>query len=387
MSDILWLFQQRLPPNLRLFPSSSMFEMSNDGTVIIDKPSGLQSNEKGHDRLRASKFRLRTSRFSKTILLILIIAAALYVLLGLLLRAANHVPISPPLPRYPSRPVPFYVADNDTGCSSYVVPNVIHFVRFGQPNVSFMDAVSMRSAYINHAPDKIVVHCDECQLGGPLAYLIRDIPNLTIKEQHPAKTIFGREVGCIYHASDIARLQILLEYGGIFIDNDCVVINPLHPLRHYEMALGWSKGMYMASMVLLAAPGARFIRLHLELYREYNSSLWYYNVGDLPTMRLLWPHPHLIHAVPVLLGTDLNMLDKLYVPGHHPDWRSYFAVHTLIRHRCVEEDPLYGHDIDLQNVLFGTSAFVSNDTEVRPVADLYAARRRRRVETVANKTE
>ncbi|XP_064458554.1 alpha-1,4-N-acetylglucosaminyltransferase-like isoform X2 [Ornithodoros turicata] len=184
------------------------------------------------------------------------------------------------------------------------------------------------------------------------------------------------------------RLPVLLKYGGIYLDNDCIVIRPLHQFRHFEMTIGWSPGAYLASMVLLAAPGARFLHLHRDLYREYKSSLWYYNVGDLPTMRLLWPHPHLIHAVPVLFGIDMDMLRKLYTPGLNIEWRRYFAVHTLIRHRCEWRDPLRGRKIDMENirtyntslgemireVLFGTSAFVSNDTKVKPVADLYAVK-------------
>ncbi|XP_064458566.1 uncharacterized protein LOC135368930 isoform X2 [Ornithodoros turicata] len=306
--------------------------MSKDRAVIFNEASERQSYDKRYRSVGVLKFRLWTSLSSKKAHLTVVVLVVL-VLRVFLSRA--------------QRPVCFYDVDNYTGAVSYVVPNVIHYVRFGQPNVSFMDAVSMRSAYINHAPDKIVVHCDECQLGGPLAYLVRGIPNVTITKRRPAETIFGREVGCIEHASDVARMQ-----------------------------------------VLLAAPRARFLRLHLELYREYNSSLWYYNAGDLPTMRLLWPHPHLVHAVPVLFGVDMDMLSKLYTPGDHPEWRSYFAVHTFVNHRSVKEDPLYGREIDLQNVrtyntslgemirevLFGTSAFVSNDTEVRPVTDLYAAK-------------
>ncbi|XP_064458565.1 uncharacterized protein LOC135368930 isoform X1 [Ornithodoros turicata] len=347
--------------------------MSKDRAVIFNEASERQSYDKRYRSVGVLKFRLWTSLSSKKAHLTVVVLVVL-VLRVFLSRA--------------QRPVCFYDVDNYTGAVSYVVPNVIHYVRFGQPNVSFMDAVSMRSAYINHAPDKIVVHCDECQLGGPLAYLVRGIPNVTITKRRPAETIFGREVGCIEHASDVARMQILLEHGGIYLDNDCIVIQPLHQFRHFEMSIGWPPDAYLGTMVLLAAPRARFLRLHLELYREYNSSLWYYNAGDLPTMRLLWPHPHLVHAVPVLFGVDMDMLSKLYTPGDHPEWRSYFAVHTFVNHRSVKEDPLYGREIDLQNVrtyntslgemirevLFGTSAFVSNDTEVRPVTDLYAAK-------------
>ncbi|XP_064458557.1 uncharacterized protein LOC135368924 isoform X3 [Ornithodoros turicata] len=359
--------------------------MRNDRVIIIDEPSDHQSNDKGHRSSRDFTSHLWTSLPSKKILFTLIVAAAFCVLMVFFPRAWKFIPIFSPPWRRPG----FYGADNYTGFSSYVVPNVIHYVRFGQPNVTFMDAVSMRSAYINHAPDHIVVHCDECLLDGPHSHLVRDIPIIKFDEILPPMTIFGREVNWIEHASDVARIQILLKSGGIYLDNDCIVVRPLHQFRHFETSIGWSPEDHMGNMVILAATGARFLQLYQELYREYNNSLWYYNAGFLPTVRLLRPYPHLVHAVPSLFAVDATMLRKLYTPGERTEWRSYFVVHTYIRHRYLPEDPLYGQKIDLQNVrtydthlgemvrevLFGTSEFVSDETEVQPVTDLYAAKR------------
>ncbi|XP_064454728.1 uncharacterized protein LOC135366004 [Ornithodoros turicata] len=357
-----------------------MFAMSSHRTIMVDEPSGHQPNDKGHCSLW-------TSRPSKKTFLPLTIGAALCALTPIAFLSQPQLIL--PIPQQWRRPVCFYGVDNYTGFSSYVVPNIVHYVRFGQPNVSFLEAVSMRSAYINHAPDQIVVHCDVCQLGGPYSYMIRDIPVIKFNKRLPPKFIFGLKVKWIQHASDIARLQILLRHGGIYLDNDCIVIQPMHQYRHFEMSLGLPPKEHMGTMVLMAAPGARFLRLYQQLYREYNWSSWYYNAGALPTMRVLRPHPHLVHQVPVLFGVQRNLMARLYIPGKHTEWRSYFAVHTSIRFRSTKEDPLYHKEIDLQNVrtyntslgamirevLFGTSAFVSSVAEVKPVTQLYAEKR------------
>ncbi|XP_064454727.1 uncharacterized protein LOC135366003 [Ornithodoros turicata] len=353
--------------------------MSSTRSIIVEEPSGHQKNDKG---LRS----LWTFRPSKKTLLTLIAVAAFYVLIPLVFLQRPHAIL--PIPQQRERPVYFYGVDNSTGFNSYVVPNVVHYVRFGQPDVSFIDAVSMRSAYINHAPDQIVVHCDVCQLGGPYSYMIRDIPIIKFNKRPPPKSIYGRKVSWIEHASDIARLQILLRYGGIYLDNDCIVIQPMHHFRHFEMSVGWPPEEYMGNMLFVATPGARFLRLYQELYRGYNSSLWYYNAGALPTMHLLWPHPHLVHQVPVLFGVQGDLLGMLYAPGEHTKWRGYFAVHTSLRYRSRTKGVSY-QKVDFKNVrthntslgemtrevLFGTSAFVSDSAEVKPVSELYAAKR------------
>ncbi|XP_064454733.1 uncharacterized protein LOC135366006 [Ornithodoros turicata] len=349
--------------------------MRNDSNVSVDEPSGQQPIVKAHRSLW-------TRRPSKKAFLLLVVAVASYVLLSL---------VFPARPQPLRRPQSFYGVDNVTGFNSYVVPNIIHYVRFGKPNISFMEAVSMRSSYINHGPDEIIVHCDICQLDGPYAYLVRDIPVLRLNKRMKPQTVFGLEVGGVEHASDITRLQTLLRYGGMYLDGDCFVIQSVNRYRHFEMTIGWEYGAYMGSMILLAAPSARFLHLYQQLYKEYNRSSWYYNAGDLPTMRVLWHHPHLIHRVPILIGIGYAMLYKLYNPGFHPDWRNYHVVHTFIRHRSAKADPLCGKEYDLQNirtyntslgemmreVIFGTSEYVNDTAEVKGSYDLYVAKRKR----------
>ncbi|XP_064458556.1 galactoside alpha-(1,2)-fucosyltransferase 2-like isoform X2 [Ornithodoros turicata] len=45
--------------------------------------------------------------------------------------------------------------------------------------------------------------------------------------------------------------QILLKSGGIYLDNDCIVVRPLHQFRHFETSIGWSPEDHMGNMVIL----------------------------------------------------------------------------------------------------------------------------------------
>jgi hypothetical protein len=50
--------------------------------------------------------------------------------------------------------------NNVTGADRFIVPNIIHFVRFKQLKYSFIDYVIIRAAMRNHRPDYFYIHTD-----------------------------------------------------------------------------------------------------------------------------------------------------------------------------------------------------------------------------------
>ena len=61
---------------------------------------------------------------------------------------------------------------------------------------------------------------------------------LTIVHREPSQYIHGQRVSRVYHQGDVAKLEILLEYGGIYLDYDVIVVNSLDPVRRYDATLG-----------------------------------------------------------------------------------------------------------------------------------------------------
>lgn len=43
------------------------------------------------------------------------------------------------------------------------------------------------------------------------------------------------------YRSDIWRLQLLMEYGGIYLDGDVYVVNSLDKYRRYETVVSWDQ--------------------------------------------------------------------------------------------------------------------------------------------------
>ena len=54
----------------------------------------------------------------------------------------------------------------------------------------------------------------------------------------PPVRIHGQHISHVYHQGDVAKIEILLEYGGIYLDYDVIVVNSLDPVRRYDATLG-----------------------------------------------------------------------------------------------------------------------------------------------------
>jgi hypothetical protein len=233
--------------------------------------------------------------------------------------------------------------NNETGAEdgTYLVPNIIHFLRFKQNNFTFVDAVCVLSAFKNHRPDIILFHTDFDSFVGPYWEKVKNTPGIVFEFRKVVlpDTIFGQnfsEKFHIWHASDVTRIRILMEYGGIFIDNDVYVVQNLNKFRKFEMVLGWDNFLCMGTQVLIANKNARFLRLWLDSYRDYYPDEWYYNAGCKPTEELLYKRPELVHRVRLLFGVH-KLVSKLY-KVMWKEWRQQYTIHLLIRHRYYFDD-------------------------------------------------
>jgi hypothetical protein len=55
-------------------------------------------------------------------------------------------------------------------------------------------------------------------------------PKLTLHQVSIPESIFGNPIHHFAHKADVIRLEVLLEYGGIYLDLDTICVRPLAPL-------------------------------------------------------------------------------------------------------------------------------------------------------------
>lgn len=83
--------------------------------------------------------------------------------------------------------------------------------------------------------------------------------------------------------------------------------------------------------ILIAAKGARFLKLWLRSYTFYQPRKWYFNAGKLPTLYILNKYPELIHREKYVLGVEL-IHREIWRTEKWDGWKELYALHLLIRH-------------------------------------------------------
>ncbi|XP_046640742.1 uncharacterized protein LOC124326129 [Daphnia pulicaria] len=232
--------------------------------------------------------------------------------------------------------------DNETGADSFIVPNIIHFIRFDKFPLGFVDYVVLKAAMRNHKPDKFFFHTDvkNATCDGKYWDLVkkdRDLwSRIEVKYLEAPTEIFGQQLSedfRLYHGSDIARIRVLMQYGGIYLDNDCFVIHSLDKYRKFECVVNWDEDQFLGNQVFIAHKNSRFLALYLESYKDnYYPDRWYYNGGERPTTEILFHHPHLIHRVKGDFGADTEVGSNLFTDPNY-DWRRFDIIHMLMGHR------------------------------------------------------
>ncbi|XP_046675634.1 uncharacterized protein LOC124364305 [Homalodisca vitripennis] len=238
--------------------------------------------------------------------------------------------------------------NNVTGSPYKIIPNTVHYIIFGSSSLNFISFLSVVSA-IKVQQGNIWIHCDCDELSGHYWSLIMSLSSLSrvpvkVSSMRRPTHVYGQPLSSVYHSSDVARIQVLMESGGVYLDTDMVVLQPLDKFLHYEMVVGWPYKEYFGNQIMIGHPKARFLQKYLESYRRYLPREWYYNGGQVPTEQILMRSPHLVHRVPELFGVH-NLVDQLYGTAQWTAWRRYHAVHLLSRHHT---DPQHLNETTVQ---------------------------------------
>jgi hypothetical protein len=229
--------------------------------------------------------------------------------------------------------------NNETGIlnGTNIVPNYVHFIFFEQSYITYVTAVCVLAAFQNQRPEKIFFHTNVEEFTGPHWLKIRDTLGSVLHIRHidMPTAIFGQKLRrewLPWHAGDVTRIRVLMQYGGIFLDNDSYIVRSLDVFRKYEMTVGITDFEYLGSQVLIAHKDARFLKLWLESYRIYHPEDWYMNAGEKPMREILAYKPELVHTVKTLFGVR-GLTTRLYRWDTWKNWRRYYSIHLVIRLR------------------------------------------------------
>jgi len=214
------------------------------------------------------------------------------------------------------------------------IPKIVHFI-FGYkvtevPVFSFTNYIAVASARAVLRPEVVMIHC----LQEPVGFfweLVR--PHVRLVRGREITDIFGNEITHYAHKADIVRLEALLQFGGIYLDIDVVVLKPMDSLLNYETVMG-EEGedgrVGLCNAVILAAPESRFVTKWYEAYKTFNREQWNYHSVVFPK-ELAKKYPELIEQRMYKtfhwpLWDEAGI--KLMMDSYEYDYADNFAVHV-----------------------------------------------------------
>ncbi|XP_077868807.1 uncharacterized protein LOC144359489 [Saccoglossus kowalevskii] len=249
-----------------------------------------------------------------------------------------------------------------------VVPNIAHYIWFGE-NLEFRfdHLISLLSAHRIMKAEKILFHTNNEPYGEYWEEAKRTIEVLEVIYRDPPKSVFQLSLGSSFnqHSSDVARLEILLEYGGIYMDLDVIVVSSLEPLRHYDFVMGREAPGTLNNCVLIAKKDSLFLKLFYAGYISIARFCWRCDSFLYPNA-LAVQYPGLIH-IDQRVWVTTTMREAIF--HGHLDWSSdYATIHTFMRDNTRYESLDFNpENIKTLNSTFGEMArhvYYGNDVMV-----------------------
>ncbi|MFN8242526.1 MAG: glycosyltransferase [Ferruginibacter sp.] len=184
-----------------------------------------------------------------------------------------------------------------------MIPKILHFVfgfspDFGHMSFSLAHHLAVKSAVVLNQPDKVYFHFQYEPRG---EWWKETLPLITPNQLTAPTEIEGRPLLHFAHKSDVVRLRMLQEHGGIYLDMDTICVKPFDDLLQNEFVIGsefntpyvprnkrqqvkydikkWlglvGNGELtiqgLCNAVMLSAPGSRFVERWLREYKSFRS--------------------------------------------------------------------------------------------------------------------
>ena len=206
------------------------------------------------------------------------------------------------------------------------IPKIVHYVWFGTKEMDFIMYLSIISTLFLLNPETVLIHGDGGLHGKYFEKAQRDKRVKLINRERPFH-IFGRQVMYSQHRSDIVRAEVLLKYGGIYMDWDVLWLqNPDELINKGYDAIANYDHMpqpyfpYTINLgVLMAKPKSTFVKRWQDALINYRSEDFLYNAVELP-YKIYEEYPEYLHIEKRLQVMCFRL--KCH-PIFHPNFRSY----------------------------------------------------------------
>jgi len=115
------------------------------------------------------------------------------------------------------------------------ITNTVHFVYIKERPWKMHHYLSVKSAVVRSGADEVKIWLDSEPEG---EWWDKTKPLVTVQKVQAPTDIFGKPITEPAHKSDVIRLQVLIQEGGIYLDTDVIVVKPFTQLLNYDFVMG-----------------------------------------------------------------------------------------------------------------------------------------------------
>nr|XP_039261511.1 uncharacterized protein LOC120337701 [Styela clava] len=207
----------------------------------------------------------------------------------------------------------------DPSGKHYLVPDIVHFIWFGPKfNVSqYYQYLALRSVASIQRPSVIKIHynSDVFEGGKIWGRIRREIPCIEMVKMRAPDDVFEKQIDKDLFKSDVARLQILKEQGGIYLDFDVITLKSLDPIRIHQSAVGRSKSDKASNGIIFSEQDSTFINVWINMYKSYDPvkrrSLAFWGLVVPYSIYLENKETNIVHMDEILFNRPNPYLDGL----------------------------------------------------------------------------
>lgn len=212
-----------------------------------------------------------------------------------------------------------------------LIPRVLHYVNFNRRKMEFHGFLSVLSSFRFSQPCLVLYHADYLPYGMYWAALLQVVPNIIHVNRTQPTDIFGHKIYIVQHRSDVARLQAIIKFGGIYSDTDHIVLNPLDPLLHHSVVMGIeNEDQNFGNGFYLGQAGAEFLRLWYDSYHTFNDTEWGEHSCIVP-FKLHKKHPDVaLHVVDSFFRPNGMHVTFQFFSAYY-NWTEMYGVHLYQR--------------------------------------------------------
>jgi len=149
---------------------------------------------------------------------------------------------------------------------------------------SFINHVTLLLARKVHNPQKIIIWSNKPEASPSMLETARAV-DAEVRTTAMPTQFGGGPIIWPQYMSDVLRLRILLEHGGIYMDTDMLLLKPLHEHLSDKLVISWESQAQcsISNALMISPPQNKFLRTWLKnLEKVIQSDVWAYGGVVLP---------------------------------------------------------------------------------------------------------